>query len=259
MSPYAIDGSIQGTDIKANEFMRIAIVGAPKVGKSWFAATIGDTPWFNDFDGRINSLHGKDITGKTYYDADPMNAKAWTTFENDLVKFEQMKVAKQDIPKTFINDSMQQMCKAAMDLTLMMGASNKNICRKVSVGAKTIYAPGGYDAWDAEYKAVHNAISRQFALGNVICNFHEHPEEALGSTQENPIYTGKLTVFPVRMNKLLILFNEVWRLEVQNGQRQVYTDLKDYKFNSASSLLVDSIEQPDIQQMFKKHLSRVGK
>lgn len=260
MSPYAIIGAVQGTDIKISERMRVAVVGPPAVGKSWLAAT-ADKPWFNDFDGRLNSLAGKPISGKTYFDTDFLAPTAWINFENDLAEFERLSLAtdEHEFPKTFVCDSMQMMCQAAMNQILVLGAGDKKICRKISAGSKVYYVPGGYDAWEAEYQAVKGAISRLFSLGNVICNFHESPEEAPGSTQENPIFTGKLTVFPVRMRKLLPLFNDKWRISADNGQRQVYTDLKDYKFNSASSLLVDSIEQPDIQQMFKKHLSRIGK
>lgn len=257
MSLYAIQGSVQGTDLKVSENMRVAVVGPSGVGKSWLAAT-AEKPWFNDFDGRLNSLAGKDFGGKTYYDKDPMQPDAWIKFENDLAAFEMLNLAKEehDFPKTFVCDSMQMMCQAAMNQILVLGAGDKKICRKISAGAKVYYVPGGYDAWEAEYQAVKGAISRLFALGNVICNFHEAPEEAPGSTQENPIYTGKLTVFPVRMRKLLPLFNDKWRIEVNNGVRQVFTDLKDYKFNSASTLLVDSIEEPDIKKMFAKHLTR---
>lgn len=260
MSSYAIQGSIQGTDLKVSENMRVAIVGPPGVGKSWLAAT-SEKPFFFDFDGRLNSLAGKPISGKTYFDTDFMAPSAWVYFENDLASLEKLSLAKDeyDFPKTFVCDSMQMMCQAAMNQILVLGANDKKICRKISAGQKIYYVPGGYDAWEAEYQAVKGAISRLFSLGNVICNFHEAPEEAPGSTQENPIFTGKLTVFPVRMRKLLPLFNDKWRLSADNGQRQVFTDLKDYKFNSASTLLVDSIEQPDIQAMFQKHLKRIGK
>lgn len=259
MSPYEIEGSVQGSDIKFNEFMRIAVVGPPAIGKSWLAAT-ADKPFFFDFDGRLNSLSGKNISGKTYFDTDPLMAKAWSSFETDLSRLEMLSLSDEhEFPKTFVCDSMQQMCAAAMNQILVLGANDKKICRKISAGAKIAYVPGGYDAWEAEYQTVKGAIARLFALGNVICNFHEAPEEAPGSTQENPIYTGRLTVFPVRMRKLLPLFNDKWRIENSNGKRQVYTNITDYKFDSGSSLLVDPIEEPDIQKMFAKHLSRVGK
>lgn len=257
---YAIQGAVEATTLKASENMRVALVGPSGVGKSWLAATAPE-PFFFDFDGRLNSLAGKPVSGKTYYDTDFMAPSAWVTFENDLAALEKLSLATDEhaFPETFVCDSMQMMCQAAMNQILVLGANDKKICRKISAGQKIYYVAGGYDAWEAEYQAVKGAISRLFSLGNVICNFHEAPEEAPGSTQENPIFTGKLTVFPVRMRKLLPLFNDKWRLETVNGNRQVFTDLKDYKFNSASTLLVDSIEQPDIQAMFKKHLSRLPK
>lgn len=254
--PYEIEGSVSGTEIKATEYMRIAVVGPSGVGKSWLAATAPD-PWFWDFDGRINSLEGKIISGKSYYDNNPLLPDGWTKFEQDLSKFEQLKQAGKSIPKTFVCDSMQSMCQAAMNQTLLFGAGNKNVCRKISVGSYSVSVPGGFDAWEAEYQAVKGSISRMFALGNVICNFHEAPEEAPESTLEHPLYTGKLTVFPVRMRKLLPLLNEKWRLSNEGGNRVLFTDISDYKFNSATTLRLDPQEKPNIKEMFEKHYSRI--
>ena len=257
---YNIDGEIEGKDISATKFMRIAVVGPSGVGKSWCAAT-APKPWINDFDGRLNSLAAHpnriNVSGKTYYDNNPDAPDAWTRFQQDLQKFEMLKLNEEPIPETFVCDSMQMMCQAAMNNILAFGG--KNISRTINAGVSIVKVPNGFDAWEAEHQAVKGAISRMFALGNVICNFHEAAEEAPESTQEHPIYTGRLTVFPVRMKKLLPLFNEKWRLETNNGNRIVYTDLKDYKFNSASTLLLDSIEQPDIAKMFEKHYQRLGK
>lgn len=251
--PYEIPNSVSGAEIKQTESMKIAILGEVKSGKSWLAATAPD-PWFNDFDGRINSLAGKNISGKTYFDSDSMNPQAWIQLENDLSHFERI-CTSGNIPKTFVNDSMQYMAVAAMNYVLSM---NPKLRREVKAGAKTYYAPGGYDAYALELEMIKGIISRQFALGNVICNFHETPEEDPSSTQERPVFSGKMTVYPVRLKKLLPLFNDQWRLIIENGVRRVITDISDYKFTASTTLLLDSKEEPDIQKMIAKHQSRLA-
>jgi hypothetical protein len=65
----------------------------------------------------------------------------------------------------------------------------------------------------AKTKIISNCLVRLFQLGSVIAVFHERPEEAPESTQENPKYTGKLLVEPPRYKNYLPLFNEQWRMK----------------------------------------------
>lgn len=256
--PYQIDGAIDASTLQATEFMKIAVVGESGIGKSWLSATAPE-PWFWDFDGRLGSLSGKNVSGKSYIDFNRLAPSAWKNAEIDLAKFEDLKLHGEPIPQTYVCDSMQQMAKAAMQDALVMAAQNSKVCRKISVGATSYYVPGGFDAWQVEYEAIMNFVSRLFALGNVICNFHEAPEEAPESTQETPIFTGRLIVFPVRLKKLLPLFNDKWRLFNNNGKRMIYTNISDPKFTAASTLLVDPLEEPDISAMINKHKKRIGK
>lgn len=96
------------------------------------------------------------------------------------------------------------------------------------------------DTLDKDHRADPRAM-------NVIVTLHETPEEDPRSSEENPIYTGKITVYPVRYRVLLIYFNEVWRLVRDTGLRpQVFCN-PDGRFTSAASALgLDKITAPDI-------------
>lgn len=93
---------------------------------------------------------------------------------------------------------------------------------------------------------------------NVICNLHECMEEDERSTQENPIYTGKIEVYPRRYNSLLMYFNEVWRLQRPSGRLPFIQFDPDNKFIQAATALglasnngQDLSKVLDIQQILK--------
>jgi hypothetical protein len=85
---------------------------------------------------------------------------------------------------------------------------------------------------------------------NVICILHEAMEQDERSTQENPIYTGKIEVFPRRYHTLLVYFNEVWRLTREFGKIPKVSCDPDGKFvQAATALGVDKITRPDINEV----------
>lgn len=93
---------------------------------------------------------------------------------------------------------------------------------------------------------------------NVICTLHECMEEDERSTQENPIYTGKIEVYPRRYNSLLMYFNEVWRLQRPSGRLPFIQFDPDNKFIQAATALgvqasngVDPSKILDIQSLLR--------
>lgn len=87
---------------------------------------------------------------------------------------------------------------------------------------------------------------------NVIAILHECMEEDERSTQETPIYTGKIEVYPRRYNSLLIYFNEVWRLKRENGRLPTVQCDPDGKFiQAATALGIDKIAKPDIAEVLR--------
>ena len=88
---------------------------------------------------------------------------------------------------------------------------------------------------------------------NVIAILHECMEEDERSTQENPIYTGKIEVYPRRYNSLLMYFNEVWRLRRETGRVPIIQVDPDNKFvQAATALGIQSEKNPaDIQAILR--------
>lgn len=248
-----IPGVVEAKNINPVENLKIAIVGEPGVGKSWLSATAPGPVMFFDFDGRAASLHGKaGVLTKTYLDPDPKACRGWLTFEQDLALFEYNKTKSLATPATYVISSVQSAALSCMNYVLMM---NSSYARILTVGAKTIAVPKGYDAYAAEYNSLKDNITRLMLLGNLIAEFHETAEEDAQSTQENPIYTGRTTVYPVRMKKLLPLFNEKWRLTIERNTntRVIRTDAADFKFIGNNTLgLPGEVKNPNIKEILEK-------
>jgi AAA domain-containing protein len=259
-----------------------AIVGVEKSGKSRLAATAEPPVLIHDFDGRADSLAGKKgVFALTYRDVGGVNQpSAFTDFLDILHQLENTK----DLSRLVINgvrafphaqsgtmirtnvlDSIQWMAKAAMRYNLYAGAKIKSFTREMSVGQITVRFPGGFDSWNAEMAALEECILRVFALKtHVLVTLHEQAEEAPGSTAEKPVYTGRVNIFPARYQRLLGLFNEVWRVSrgvsmdgKASGSIPIVKTTPTYDFAyGASAMLLDAEEEPNIYKMIQKHLVR---
>lgn len=262
--------------------LHIALIGAQKNGKSILSSTAPGNKLILDFDQRIEALAGKKgVYGLKF--VDPQFPQMPTVAEEVLdvvtgleksLDLSQLKDKKQQPifpnlkPETIVDcvvlDSMQMFAKAVQQNELY---NNKDIRREISLGpAMKHYVPKGYDAWNAEVGGVTNVIMRLFALPiNVICVFHEAAEEANDSTNENPRFTGRVTIYPVRYRNILSYFNEVWRVKLQQvteNNKLVYLPRvfpkPDFAMDSATTMLLDSVEEPNIEAMILKHKVRSG-
>lgn len=268
---------IQGMK-RANEItqdrMKICLVGAPKVGKDWFANTAPGRIFTFDFDDRFDALqkhpNRANIEGKTYYDEDPQNPHAWVEFEADVAEFQEMKARGEPIPDWFVMSSMQfvsDMCQNYIlynnpGLRLEITESRpKNEKRGSSKGSgKTLaFVPFGWEPYNSNIECIKTNINALHSIGNLICVYHEAPEkDKTTSTPEKPVYTGKLSVQPANLQKLIPLFNDMLRVKVVNNQRVVITDCSDYQFDGATSMLLDSEEEADLTKMLAKHKERLS-
>jgi hypothetical protein len=86
-------------------------------------------------------------------------------------------------------------------------------------------------------KAVRSDHEPQPRAMNVIVTLHEGQEEDPRSTDKNPIFTGKVVVYPWRYRVLLTYFNEVWRLTREHGRIPIITVDPDGKFLQAATAL----------------------
>jgi hypothetical protein len=259
-----------------------AIIGVEKSGKSVLCSTAEPPVLFHDFDGRADALAGKKgVFALTYRDVGGYNQpSAFTDFLGILAQLEESKdlsrikingvkafasAPEGTIVRTNVLDSVQWIAKAAMRYNLYSGGGIKGFTRNMAIGQTTIRFPGGFDSWNAEMAALEECILRIFALKtHTLVTLHEQAEEAPGSTAEKPVYTGRVNIFPARYQRLLGLFNEVWRVSrgisidgKASGSVPVVKTTPTYDFAyGASAMLLDAEEYPDIQKMIAKHLAR---
>lgn len=267
-----ITGTKKATDIVFDR-MKIAIVGEPKIGKDWLANTAPGDIFNFDFDDRLDSLakhpNRANISGKTYYDSEPQNPHAWVEFEADVVEFQEMKSRGEKTPDWYVVSSMQFVSDMCQNYILknnpglrleIMESREKNQKRGQGIGKTLAYVPFGFEPYLSVIECIKTNLNALHSIGSLICVFHETPEKNKAeSTVSNPVYTGKLSVAPANLQKLLPIFNDMWRVIVTNNERRVVTDCSDYKFVGATSLLVDSEEQPDISKMLEKHKQALAK
>jgi hypothetical protein len=192
---------------------------------------------------------------------------------------------------TLVYDSIQTISDSARRFVLYSGGTGDGgITKAFQIGGRTYRVAKSYHAWGGEMEMVTGAIlqgrallhcktcfkSVTYAKGNngvghlahtdpkvvdhepiakamnVICILHEAMEQDERSTQENPIYTGKIEVFPRRYHTLLVYFNEVWRLTRESGKiPKIFCD-PDGKFvQAATALGVDKILVPNIETVLR--------
>lgn len=196
---------------------------------------------------------------------------------------------------TLVFDSVQTISDAARNFVLYHGGDDQQgVARSFAIGGRKYRVPRSYTAWGAEMEMVSGAILQARALlhckkclasvtyqqqslrhtdtakqydheptaraMNVIVNLHEAMEEDPRGTETNPIFTGKVTVYPVRYHKLLVYFNEVWRLQRLSGRVPKIQFDPDGQFVQAATALgipPTAAQTPDIQAILR--LARNGK
>jgi AAA domain len=253
--------------------LKIAIVGKEKNGKSWLAASGRKNVLVHDFDRRAEALQGKKGVYVISY-TEPGKGRqpeAAQKFLDILGKLEDnldlsllgFNVPKDTFVRTNVIDSIQTFGRAFQSYALYC---QKDIRREITFGGMKVFLPGGWDAWNAEMVPVEDSILRLLALpSDTIINLHETAEEAADSTSEKPKFTGRVGVFPVRYQRLIKYFNELWRVRltqsIVDGKSaylpKVY-GLPTYEFDAASALKIDAIEEPSIEAMIAKHEKRVN-
>ena len=248
-------------DINPADNLALAILGEPKTGKSWLAATIAEAvgvTFAADFDNRAQSIAGKpNIFVKTYVDLVQVKPMAMKALELDIERFKYNKANGKLVPKAFILDSMSYL-KRIMENEIFEQSRTAGVkmFREVKTGSiDKIMIPEGWDSINSVRDYMLYMIGELRSLGHVICVFHERPivDKTL-STEKNKVYTGKIGVDPPYLNVLLSVFNEVWRIQTDdNGKYKVYVRAN-RDFNGATSLHgLDDVENPNIAAMLEKH------
>lgn len=245
-------------DLNAEPKLKIAIVGVPKVGKSWFAYTAPPPIWSFDLDTRSESLkefckkfNRTDIEGKTYYDSNPATPNAMQQMETDIAMFEYLKQQGKPIPTTFILDSATYM-RIAMEHELIK--QQPTFCRTVKIGTTIVKIPTGWDVINGVKDYTAHIISKLAELGNVVCIFHEADEpDRPKSTKEQKAYTGMKTIHPPYLSSALSLFDHVFRMTLDYTGERVVQCQPNNEFMACTSFKLAPEEKPDIMAMLAKH------
>ncbi len=240
---------------------RLAIIGDPKVGKSWFAATMPGTKFFLDFDNRAASLAGKEnVLVKTYVDVGgDKTAKAIAELEADIAKIQYDKVSGKEIPETFVIDSATYARKYTEGELIRQQATLGRVIKIGSVGHKI---GAGWDIINGNRAYLEYLINTLGELGNVICIFHTMDEkDNIKSTPTQKAYTGRVTIQPQYLSSVLSIFNDVWLLDTDySGKRIVQTGISNEFLGSTTLKGLDPLkEEPNIAKMIAKHLTAIGK
>lgn len=236
----------------------------------------------------VKNIYGLEFADDLNSSQSPTAINEMLTVLNNLEKssllrdvHETFKSANDKLVDTIVFDSIQTMADASRSY-IMYNAPD--VAKTFTMGSKRYRVAASYHAWGGEMEMVTGAILQARALlhckvcnksvthskdgthhtdksvdhipepraMNVICILHECMEQDERSTQENPIYTGKIEVYPRRYNTLLKYFNEVWRLTRDAaGPPVVHVD-PDGKFvQAATALGLPKITVPDISQVLR--------
>lgn len=258
---------IQGTaavpDITAGTKLLMAIIGKPKTGKSWFAATAPGYVLVYDFDGRYESLstlpeeYKHKVKVKTLLDASQSQPTAFKALEADLNMLKYRKSEGKPIPDSFVLDSGTYLKKAVENEFFSQGGST----RSIKLSPTTALLRGkDWDTVNAVVGAFEYLISEYSQLGNLIVVFHEKPEkDKTASTAQLTKYTDQTTVDPQYLAVLLSRFNEVYRIQLDYEQNYVVTCKPSSEFLASTTLLIDKEERPSIQGLLNKHRANLAK
>jgi hypothetical protein len=261
----------------AFEQLLICVLGPEKSGKSRLVATIGGIGpvLVIDLDKRKESISGlKNVFAITLQD--PGNTTLMPTVVSDIDKiltlletskkklgFCDLHVINPNVPEgtkifTIAYDSIRSLAKANLNYILYQDPKIRSEI-SVSPTAKS-YTPKDWRGWRGDTDNTQSILARSYALGlNVIFVAHTRAEEAENSTQENPLFTGRLTIDPPRYKQLLGLFNEVWLMELVNVNGVYLPKVRvkqGSQFNAATCLELDPVQDPNICDMIQKHIAK---
>jgi AAA domain-containing protein len=250
---------------KPGDNFAMLLVGKNEAGKSRLAATAPPPVLFLDFDRKAQALAGKKgVYALTF--ADPAQTTIQPTAFNAMLdvlgKLERgerslkalgFNVGDEVKVQTLVFDSIYTIAKAARNYALYVNP--KELARIVSIAGHQYRVPRSWDGWGVESEMVESSIMQARSIKglNVIAILHEVAEQAENSTEDNPIYTGKIELYPRRYNPLMTYFNEIWRITRDFGTIPKLTLQPDGVFTKAGTTLVIPTDKivPNIQEIIR--------
>jgi hypothetical protein len=204
-NPFVNMAGVRSEDIHAAERLKIAILGKPKTGKSWLAATAPGPIRYYDFDDRAESLEGKP---NLYILSKPTMLQV----ETDLSVMKANKAKGLPLPATVVFDSVTYMNRAMEEEIFRQ---DSKLYRTIRVGNSTsMKLRNSWDVINGIQRYVEYLVAEFSSLGvNIIFVFHEKDQKDKGeSTATETKYTGLVTTDPQYLENSLSLFNEVYRI-----------------------------------------------
>lgn len=248
-NPFANMKGTPATEIQQHEWLKIAILGKPKTGKSTLMSTAPKPIRIYDFDDRSESLAGKD---GLYI----LSRPSMLDVESDLSVMKANKIKKLPLPATVAFDSVTYMNRA-MEEELFR--QDPKLARSIRVGnSTTVKIRNSWDVINGIQRYVEYLIAEFSALGvNIIFVFHEKDEkDRAESTAQETKYTGLVTTDPQYLQNSLSLFNEVYRITVDGNRNYKVTCKPNWDVQASTTMLLDPEEKPDIMAMIEKHKQR---
>ena len=256
-NPFAGMSGVKSEDIKAEEQLRIAILGKPGTGKSWLAASIGGLGLvrYYDHDNRAASLEGKPnlfITSK------PTMLEVETDLsimKAEVTKAKQNKT-KPNLPVTIVHDTVTYMNRAMEEEIFRQ---DPKLARIIRVGNNTsMKIRNGWDVINGIQRYIEYLVAEYTILGvNLIFVFHEKDEkDKAESTVDRAAFTGLVTTDPQYLQNTLSLFNEVYRITVDGNKKYEVACRPNWDVLAKTTMLLDDKEPPDIMKMIAKHKAK---
>lgn len=245
-NPFAGMDGISSEQVQSEAQLRIAILGKPKSGKSWLAATAPGPIRYYDHDNRAESLAGKP---NLFIKSKPTMLEV----ETDLSVMKANKIKKLPLPRTVVHDTVTYMNRAMEEEIFRQ---DPKLYRTIRVGNNTsMKIRNSWDVINGIQRYVEYLINEYTSLGlNLIFVFHEKDEkDKAESTVTETKYTGLVTVDPQYLQNSLSLFNEVYRITVDGNRKYTVTCKPNWDVNASTTMLLDPTEPPDITAMIEKH------
>jgi AAA domain len=249
-NPFAGMEGTKSENVLATQRLKIAILGKPKTGKSWFASTAPGPIRYYDFDGRAESLGGKP---GLYILSNPTMLQ----IETDLSVMKANKIKKLPLPATVVFDSVTYLNRAMEEEIFRQ---DPKLARTIRVGNSTsMKLRNSWDVINGIQRYVEYLIAELTALGvNFIFVFHETDEkDRTESTPTATAYTGLVTTDPQYLQNSLSMLNEVYRITVDGSSpakpKYQVTCRPTNDVLASTTLLIDGTELPDISAMIAKH------
>jgi hypothetical protein len=250
-------------DIQAEDFLKIAIIGEQKSGKSWLAATAPQPIRYYDWDNRKESLEGKP---GMYVSSAPVLTMLDVETDLSVMKAAVIKAKQSNtkplLPATVVHDTVTFMNKA-MESELRRQNPNAGLFRQVRVGNSTVmHLRQGWDVITGIQNYLGYLIDEYSSLGiNQVFVFHERDEkDRTTTTADKPVYTGKLTIDPQYLSGVLSKFNEVYHIRVDalipTKVKYVVECRPNNDINASTTMMLDATEPPDIMGMIQKHKAK---